>query len=334
MLKIGRMFTISLGALTLSTMLETQTQAALSIKNIGTTAAVCAVTTGVSPNQCVAYFSSTTCHRSGTAPAAPTGCGGSFSGASSTCDDLVSGTFRCPQASLDLERDELYATTPDPSEMDMFSAAPTFTFAATPRPEQTATFVSMAASEPIIVAAKEPSPPPLRFVAYLADASGAGAGNLDLNPAVAVATFRPTTAAVRCMNNGGGVGGLGVPFSINVSITQNDIFDASNLEGRGQWGSHIPFPIEQLNEAIAIPTNACKQQWQIIPDSLTILSAIVDVVANACTDDNCLGVLIPTDRWATNCTYLSDGTNTCTTIFHCQDLDGPEREACLGQTLP
>jgi len=333
MLKIGRTFTISLVALSLSTMVETQSQAALTIKNIGTTAAVCAVTTGVSPNQCVAYFSSTTCHRSGTAPAAPTGCGGSFSGAGSTCDDLVSGVYRCPQASLDLERDELYATAPDTSKMDMLSADPTFIFADTPRPEQAATFVSMAASEPILLAAKAPTLP-LKFEYYVIDSAGAGAGNLDVNPAVAIATFRPTTVAVRCMNNGGGDGGLGQPFYPAAELTQNDICDATNLEGTGKWGSHIPFSIQQLYAAITIPANACKQQWQIIPDSLTVLAAIVDVVTNACTDDNCSGLLIPTDRWAANCTYDSDGTNTCTTIFHCHDLDGPEREACLGQPLP
>ena len=142
--------------------------------------------------------------------------------------------------------------------------------------------------------------------------------------------------AYHCMNNGGGDGGVGKPFYPTTTLPGKDIFGPDNLDGRGKWHAEGSFTQALLEAEIPPPPDACKQTWQIIPDSLTVLSLTQDVQVNSCSADPSCTVpdQPPDDRWISNCTWQSGSNDfNCTTVIHCKDiLDADQKLLCLTQT--
>ena len=322
---------IGLVATSLVALLETETRAVLNIGGAGSSGCFCVSAAG----QCK---TSTNCDRSRD--------GG-------TCN-AASGPTRCPIASL--ERSEFFAAAPGPEQMeicadtsspeplvtfgDTSSPEPIATFADTPSPEQIATFAVLPNSEPrIILVAKPTTPIEPAPNAYECFSFGAGAGNLDNNPAAISCAFRPDRVAVRCQNPGGGDGGQGTPFFPGVTLTGANALDAEDISGRGKWFQENIYTQEQIFTAIDPNASvACKDNWTVIPNTLTILESTVDIRTNRCADgttpESCEASIIqpPDDRWISSCTVgTSNLIFNCTTVVHCLDLDGAARNACLCQ---
>lgn len=97
-----------------------------------------------------------------------------------------------------------------------------------------------------------------------------GAGNVDINPLYAECAITIQSVLVSCMNNGGGTGGVGVPFDVLVSIVGESGVSAS-LEGRGQASAEIVWENSELTELLDPEALCLKNNWTVAPNSEVIV---------------------------------------------------------------
>jgi hypothetical protein len=98
------------------------------------------------------------------------------------------------------------------------------------------------------------------------DAFLTGVGNPDINPVDVECTLSNTYMQVQCMNNGGGIGGLGIVFdedgqtSAIVPITWDD------FTSNGKAAADVYFSDCVFYDAVADVTDICiNPNWSIIP---------------------------------------------------------------------
>jgi hypothetical protein len=127
-----------------------------------------------------------------------------------------------------------------------------------------------------------------------------GIGNVDVNPMYAECAVDIQSVLVSCMNNGGGTGGEGTPFLVDISIAaESDI--QSLPDGRGQGSAEVSWENDELLNIINPDALCTKNNWTVNPDGEVIVLE-GDVTITGYDEDG----VTPLVSISGHCSYNSD----------------------------
>ena len=144
-----------------------------------------------------------------------------------------------------------------------------------------------------------------------------GIGNTEINPTTAICNGYIMRVLVNCINNGGGTGGVGIPFEVDVDVSGDSMVlpdPDGGVDGRGQGSAEVYFEDSEIYDALLAAgidaEDVCQNHnWYIDPTGgVTVLNALVQILG---VDEN--GVVM-SELWG-ECTLNTEaGVYDCTTI--------------------
>jgi len=143
-----------------------------------------------------------------------------------------------------------------------------------------------------------------------------GIGNPEINPTSAVCNGFINKVLINCITNGGGTGGVGLPFDVEgVDVSGEDFVlpdSDDGIDGRGLGSASIYFSDSDLIDSLAAagitPEDVCQNKnWDIDPNGgVTVLNAFVQIIG---FDDD----VAVSELWG-ECTLNTEaGVYDCTT---------------------
>lgn len=149
--------------------------------------------------------------------------------------------------------------------------------------------------------------------------NGSGAGNADKKPSEIKFSTTLLTASVRCQNNGNqSEQANGTPFNVTGTINGTIPITSTKVDQNGNFHISNTVSDADINSNITIPEGACKQNWSVVPGSVTLQSFSQNLKAFFCTDLTCTATTTvnPVDENTLLCTNVPGNINwSCVVTF-------------------
>jgi hypothetical protein len=163
----------------------------------------------------------------------------------------------------------------------------------------------------------------LSFGSVTCDSFWKAIGNTDVNYARVECELLVEEVQLQCVNNGGGTGGLGTPFTFYGLIIGSELLTDQNLIGKGKAWSEITFTDQDLYDALfgggyEFPQDVCQNpNWSVIPPESggTIIITKTSVILSGYATNN-RGEVILTDQVEGYCTLNMADPNDM--FYECQ----------------
>jgi len=115
------------------------------------------------------------------------------------------------------------------------------------------------------------------------DSTWLGIGNAELNPTYIQVTIVPDNVVVYYSNHGGNIGGIGVPFKLNVDVTGVDALIPKSASKNGKFTSSVVFEDNVILNAIGQETldaNAPNPNWTAYAVDVTGMFIFIQAFEN------------------------------------------------------